>query len=198
MGYPSSPELGWYYVVSVAGEVEGVQYEVGDWIVWNGTSWDRVAGQRTVFPVGTIMMYDGTMIANVETRAVQIGDDVGDQINMKGWFVCNGLAGTPDLEKMFVRGAYVSGGMSGSDDSIVVQHNHGASQEVHTHNVKGTKAYVGIEPTAERLMLNNLSGEVTDYMSNEMPAVTVESEGVSGVGKNVPKHYKVIYIIRKN
>lgn len=46
MGYPTSPEVGWYYVVDVAGEVEGVQYEVGDWIVWNGASWDRVAGVR--------------------------------------------------------------------------------------------------------------------------------------------------------
>lgn len=48
MGYPIDPELGWYYVVSVAGEVGGVYYEVGDWIVWNGTTWDRIAGERIV------------------------------------------------------------------------------------------------------------------------------------------------------
>ena len=48
MSYPISPELGWYYVVSVAGEVMGVYYEVGDWIVWNGATWDRIAGERIV------------------------------------------------------------------------------------------------------------------------------------------------------
>ena len=48
MGFPSNPELGWYYVVNVAGEIGGVMYEVGDWIVWNGTSWDRIAGNRIV------------------------------------------------------------------------------------------------------------------------------------------------------
>ena len=48
MGYPVNPELGWYYVVSVAGEVGGVYYEVGDWIVWNGATWDRIAGERIV------------------------------------------------------------------------------------------------------------------------------------------------------
>jgi len=48
MSYPIDPEVGWYYVVSVAGEVEGVQYEVGDWIVWNGTGWDRIAGNRII------------------------------------------------------------------------------------------------------------------------------------------------------
>lgn len=48
MSYPVDPELGWYYVVSVAGEIEGVYYEIGDWIVWNGTTWDRIAGERIV------------------------------------------------------------------------------------------------------------------------------------------------------
>jgi len=130
VSYPVDPELGWYYVVSVAGEVGGVQYDVGDWIVWNGTSWDRVVGRQLVLPIGAIIMYDGVGIANVPSRTVQIGDEGGDAFKMYGWFVCNGEAGTPDLEKLFVRGAYVSGGIEGSDDSVVV---------AHTHQLKGQK-----------------------------------------------------------
>ncbi len=46
--YPSSPELGWYYVIDVAGEIEEEDFIIGDWIVYNGASWDKVAGERIV------------------------------------------------------------------------------------------------------------------------------------------------------
>jgi hypothetical protein len=36
------PEKGWYYKVSVAGTFETVDYEVGDWIISNGTAWEKV------------------------------------------------------------------------------------------------------------------------------------------------------------
>lgn len=177
MSFPSDPEKGWYYVVSVAGEVGGVQYDVGDWIVWNGASWDRVVGEQWVLPVGAIIMYDGIGIANVGTRSVQIGDEGGDAFKMSGWFVCNGLAGTPDLEKMFVRGAYVSGGEDGSDDSVVVEHTHGlrASEFLYTAGEESRNRVKDIGPF------------YADY---------IETVGESGVGKNVPRHYKLIYIKR--
>lgn len=177
MSYPVDPELGWYYVVSVAGEVGGVQYDVGDWIVWNGTSWDRVVGKQLVLPIGAVIMYDGVGIANAGTRSVQIGDEGGDAFKMHGWFVCNGLAGTPDLEKMFVRGGLVSGVVEGSDDAVVVSH---------THDMK--KWTTGVTVGAEDRDYPNTGGVGTSDI--------IVSAGVDGVNKNIPIHYTMIYVIR--
>ncbi len=84
-------------------------------------------------------MYDGTGIANISARTVEIGAEGGDTIEMVGWFVCNGNVSTPAMINRFIRGASVSGVESGNNDSIVVQHNHGASsgnQSVsHTHTI---------------------------------------------------------------
>jgi len=44
--YPSTPapEKGWYFVISIAGTISGIEYEISDWIIYNGTSWDRLSG----------------------------------------------------------------------------------------------------------------------------------------------------------
>jgi len=39
--YPAAPEDGDYYVVSVASQANG-DYEIGDWVVYNGSSWDKI------------------------------------------------------------------------------------------------------------------------------------------------------------
>lgn len=177
MSYPSDPELGWYYVVSVAGEVAGVQYEVGDWIVWNGTSWDKLVGKRDVMPIGAVIMYDGTGIANVATREVELGDEGGDTFAMPGWYVCNGLVGTPDLEKMFVRGGLVSGVIEGSDDAVVVSH---------IHDIKIWKS---------EMTVDGVDRDFPNIAGTETSGMIVEA-GVSGVDKNIPIHYTMIYIIK--
>lgn len=49
---PTTPEKkGDYYVTSVAGEFDGKFYEVGDWIISNGTSWDKVDNTDAVASV---------------------------------------------------------------------------------------------------------------------------------------------------
>lgn len=177
MSYPSDPELGWYYVVSVAGEVGGVQYGVGDWIVWNGTSWDRVIGKSDVSPVGEVRMYSGTGIANVEARTVQLGDEIGDSFAMPGWFVCNGLAGTPDLKKSFIRCDVVSGVVGGSDDAVVVSHDH----NLNTGTGSGEIGQITVE-----------------YIWNQVPSTSRKtlSTGVSGVDENMPSFYSMIFVIK--
>lgn len=40
--YPLTPETGWYYVCSVAGTISAVPYSIGDWMVYNGTTWDKI------------------------------------------------------------------------------------------------------------------------------------------------------------
>ena len=40
--FPVGPENGDYYVVSAAGTVSGVELAIGDWIAYNGASWDKI------------------------------------------------------------------------------------------------------------------------------------------------------------
>jgi len=50
-----SPENGWYYKVNVAGQTtftgSTVDWAIGDWIIYNGTTWDRVANADKVISV---------------------------------------------------------------------------------------------------------------------------------------------------
>lgn len=40
--YPSNPEKGWYYVCNGEGEIDSIAYHLRDWIVYNGSGWDKV------------------------------------------------------------------------------------------------------------------------------------------------------------
>ena len=40
--YPTGATQGSYYVVSAAGNTGGGDYEIGDWIVYNGTAWQKI------------------------------------------------------------------------------------------------------------------------------------------------------------
>jgi len=77
----------------------------------------------------------------------------------------------------FIRSEATSGVVGGSDDAVVV---------AHQHKVVGTLLPVGTEPST-RFLLNALSPEYSEY---------VVSEGVSGVGKNIPSKISAIPIIR--
>lgn len=46
---PGAGNKGWYYVVSVAGNYGGVDYYIGDWVVSDGISWQRVDGNTEAF-----------------------------------------------------------------------------------------------------------------------------------------------------
>ena len=43
--YPTSADKGDYYIVSVAGVISTISYQIGDWIVYNGTTWDKIDNQ---------------------------------------------------------------------------------------------------------------------------------------------------------
>ena len=51
--YPSSPEQGDYYVISVAGTISGNYYHMGDWAVYNGSSWDDIDNAQTITSVNS-------------------------------------------------------------------------------------------------------------------------------------------------
>lgn len=40
--YPSNPKTGQYYVCSADGTVSAVTFVVGDWIAYNGSTWDKI------------------------------------------------------------------------------------------------------------------------------------------------------------
>lgn len=40
--YPAEVQKGDYYIANVAGTIEGTEYEVGDWLVFDGTGWSKV------------------------------------------------------------------------------------------------------------------------------------------------------------
>ena len=41
--YPIDPITGDYYLINVAGTIDGTAYEVGDIILWNGDAWEKTA-----------------------------------------------------------------------------------------------------------------------------------------------------------
>lgn len=51
--YPSNPEAGFYYIISVQGTISTTLYHVGDWIVYNGTGWDKIDNTDSVTSVNT-------------------------------------------------------------------------------------------------------------------------------------------------
>ena len=60
--YPEDGDTaGDFYVVSVAGTVDDLEFEVNDWIIWNGTSWDRNENANDVNSVngqkGVVSLY---------------------------------------------------------------------------------------------------------------------------------------------
>ena len=49
--YPVLPVKGQYWVCSVAGTIGGVAYGIGDWLTYNGASWNRIDNQQVVSSV---------------------------------------------------------------------------------------------------------------------------------------------------
>jgi hypothetical protein len=93
-------------------------------------------GGNEYLPVGTVLMYNGSGIADAGSRSTPLGDEPGDTIKMPGWYVCNGNAGTPNLLNKFVRAEAASGTTGGSDDGAVVNHTHVTNIGAHGHNFR--------------------------------------------------------------
>ncbi len=173
-------------------------------------------------PIGTILMYNGAGIANVVSRTVEIGAEGGDTIEMAGWFACNGNASTPNLFYKFIRGGTTPGTLGGSNDAIVVQHNHSGSsgsqsashshvinnagahahdiRELQSHALTGSgwaSAQAGGSLRGSIIQSDGDHGHTSGNQSaSHNHVITVNNEGVSGVNANRPEFYDVIMIIR--
>jgi hypothetical protein len=73
--YPSSPAKGQYWVCSVAGTISGTAYSVGDWLTYNGSSWNRLDGAQLAQPSNTSPVADGTAAAGTAATFAR-GDHV--------------------------------------------------------------------------------------------------------------------------
>ena len=151
-----------------------------------GADWDNNLGTPTknavydainvLFPIGAKIDYFGLGIKGViATRDYEISIANGDDFDMKGWFVANSQAGTPDCINKFIRNEATSGVVGGSDDAVVVQHSHGIPCYVF-----GTTG------------LNLISDDYTGIQQTKY----TNDAGVSGVGKNIPAKISAIPIIK--
>jgi len=78
---PASTTKGWYYVVSVAGTRFGIEFAVGDWIISNGSIWQKVdltdsvssVFGRTGAVVATTGDYSASQISGLGSLATQNG-----------------------------------------------------------------------------------------------------------------------------
>jgi hypothetical protein len=64
--YPTSPKLGDFYLITVAGTMGGNKHSVGDMMLYDGSTWDRVDNQQSV-----------TSVAGRTGAVVLTMDDVG-------------------------------------------------------------------------------------------------------------------------
>jgi len=101
--------------------------------------------------IGIVLLYNGSGIGvgngtgstdpeKRYTRTNEISIDNGDSFDLKGFYVCNGKNGNPDLVGAYDSGKFIKGAnylgsnqSGGNDDAVLVQHNH-----------TGTSGYGGI------------------------------------------------------
>ena len=72
--YPATPSLGYYYKISAAGTLGGVDYSVGDSIIYNGTGWDKIDSTDAVISVagrvGAVVLTKGDVgLGNVDNTS---------------------------------------------------------------------------------------------------------------------------------
>ena len=141
-----------------------------------------------VIPIGGIIMWSGTD-SNVPSN----------------WALCNGSNGTPNLIDKFIVGrgsAYAAGATGGFTDSVVVQHDHTATSSVtdpgHAHTFSSHNDDTGDGNTLnDRSNLPNTRTMTSSSNSTGISVSTsVDQEGVSGAGKNLPPYYAIAYIMR--
>lgn len=112
-----------------------------------------------------------------------------------GWFLCNGLNGTPNLLDRFVIAAGGSYGVSstgGSKDAIVVSHTHTATDSGHTHSTP-TVTIAGVSPGGGLQIPAGITSTTTGTSNAN---ISVSSTGASGTNANLPPYYALAFIMK--
>lgn len=71
---PGSANKGYYFVVTTAGTQQGLTLNVGDWVISNGTAWDKVSSSSTI----------STVFGRTGAIAAAPGDYTTDQVTEAG------------------------------------------------------------------------------------------------------------------
>lgn len=127
-------------------------------------------------PSGSIIMWSGS-IASIPS----------------GWYLCNGLNGTPNLQDRFVVGAgstYAVAAIGGTADAIVVDHTHTLIDAGHTHSYSAASSTTTISAGGGTALTNQTSTTTASATTG----IVINSAGTSGTGANLPPYYALAYI----
>jgi hypothetical protein len=111
--YPATPAKGDYYVVTVAGTISAVDYQIGDWAAYNGTTWNKIDNTDAISSVNG---FSGAVVLTTDNIS-----EPGSPTNL--WFtasraksaaVVNSTAGseTDQAPSVSAMKSYVSGASS--------------------------------------------------------------------------------------
>ena len=140
----------------------------------NGVAGAIITG--AYFPSGGIVMWSGS-IATIPS----------------GWFLCNGLNGTPNLQDRFIVGAgssYAVAALGGTVDAVVVAHSHTLDDSGHAHTYNTSSATITAATGAGTALATQASATTTSVVTG----ITVNTAGVSGTGANLPPYFALAYI----
>ena len=175
-------------VLEVAGNINSTG---GDICITGGNCLSEVGG----IPSGMISMFDGSCPA--------------------GWNIADGTSGTPDLINKFIRAETTAGNTGGSDDAIVVTHNHGNTgiqstnhnHALASHGHRSVQGYLGgsqyyaqTAGASAGWSTSNIEGSGVLTTGSQFSSVNhahaVNNAGSSGTDKNMPLYYSLVFCVK--
>ena len=161
-------KIGGVAVTSTAAELN-----IMDGVTATATEINLLAGQTSLFPVGGIILWSGS-VASIPT----------------GWVLCDGTNSTPDLRDRFVVGAGSTYSVddTGGADSVTLTTN-----EIPSHTHSYTDSYVlqsSLNPGID------IDFNATTWNPNGLLNKTTGSTGGGSSHENRPPYYALAYIMK--
>jgi hypothetical protein len=116
-----------------------------------------------------------------------------------GYVLCDGQNSTPDLRNRFVIGAgdtFTVDATGGSANAVVVEHTHTLTDPGHSHSYSRAESIVqGSAETSSQQQKHNIDYG-TNTTQSQFTGISVNTEGESGINKNLPPYYALCYIMK--
>ena len=139
--------------------------------------------EQSDVPIGMIVMWSGLEIPT-------------------GWVLCDGVhPDAPNLVGKFIRAGNLgtTGTTGGSDDVVVVEHAHtgtALNNGIHRHNTAASNSIAGGTLSVENLHTTGTGTVPTSDNGLHGHELLINDTGVSGVDKNIPAYYTLMYIMK--